>query len=123
MTIFIFGNPDLAQDSLPLEMLSELRKRFPRLRFEVKDPNEEWDIPEELVIIDTIVGTDDVTVFNSLSAFAPAPRITMHDFDAFANLRYLEKLGRLKSVHIIGVPQGLEISGAITQVSALLAQL
>lgn len=123
MRIFIFGNPDLEEDSLPLRLLPELRKRFPAHSFEVKDPNEEWDIPDELVIIDTVVGTKEVALFTSLSAFQPAPRITMHDFDAFANLRYLEKLGRLKSVRIIGVPPAIGKEEALEKIGTFLSQL
>ena len=102
--IFIFGNQDLKFDSLPLKILPELRQRFPKIDFEVKDPNEEWDIPDNLTIIDTVEGIKDVTVFEDLENFEKAPRLTMHDFDAYANLLLLKKLGKLKKIKIIGVP-------------------
>lgn len=103
-TVYVFGNPDLSQDSLPLRLLSELRRRLPDIEFAVKDPNEEWDVPEELTIIDTVMGIKEPRVFDSLDAFTAAPQLTMHDFDAYANLRLLQKLGRLKKVTILGLP-------------------
>jgi len=108
MTVFVFGNPDLKMDSLPLRLLPELRRRLPATEFLVKDPNEEWDVPEELTIIDTVVGIAGPRLFPTLNDFAAAPRLTMHDFDAFANLRLLQKIGRLKSVRIIGLPPHFE---------------
>lgn len=104
MIVYVFGNPDLPDDSLPLKLIPELQKKFPQIQFETKDPNEEWDVPEELVIIDTVQGIRAVTVFDDLAAFAPAPRVTMHDFDAYANLRLLQKLGKLRKIKIIGIP-------------------
>ncbi|MGC9599166.1 MAG: hypothetical protein ABSE18_02155 [Minisyncoccia bacterium] len=118
--VYVFGNPDLPADSLPLRILPELRRRFPEARFEVKDPNEEWDMPEYLVVIDTVEGVAGVTVFDDLAKFAAAPRVTTHDFDALANLRYLQKLGKLKKIKIIGIPPTITEMQALQAVSALL---
>jgi hypothetical protein len=102
--VFVFGNPDLPEDSLPLRMLPELKKRLPEADFCVFDPNEDWPDTVEMVILDTVQGIETVTMFKSLDEFLPAPRLTMHDFDAYANLKLLEKLGKVKRVFIIGVP-------------------
>ena len=120
MIVYVFGNPDLPADSLPLRILPELEKNFPRVQFRVKDPNEEWDVPEELVVIDTVQGVNKVTVFNDLARFIAAPRVTMHDFDALANLRYLQKLGKLKKIKIIGVPPAMDEAAALEAVGSLL---
>jgi len=103
-TIYIFGNPDLEMDSLPLRVLPALRARFPDIDFIVLDPNEEWKIPEEMVMIDTVVGIKELTIFNDLKFFVEAPRVSVHDFDAFFNLIYLQKLGKLKKIKIFGLP-------------------
>ncbi len=108
MVVFVFGNPDLPMDSLPLRILPELRKRLPDIDFQVKDPNEEWDVPEELTVIDTVVGLKEPRVFDSLDAFSAAPRLTMHDFDAYANLRLLQKIGKIKIVVVIGLPTDMD---------------
>jgi hypothetical protein len=114
--IFVFGNPDLPMDSFPLRILPELRATFSnssttkigssdfKVEFVVVDPNEEWEVPEELVVLDTVVGLKNVVVFEDLEKFIPAPNISMHDFDALANLRFLKKLGKIKRVQVIGVP-------------------
>lgn len=116
MKIFIFGNPDLPEDALVLRLMPLLHKEFPQHTFEAVDPNEEWEVPEELLAIDVAQGIDRVTVFNDLKNFTPAPRLTMHDFDALANLRYLAKLGKLRKIKIIGVPPTLSDTEALTQI-------
>jgi len=103
MTIYIFGNPDLETDSLPIRLLPALKSRFPDIDFVVLDPNEEWTIPEEMIMIDTVVGIKELTVFNDLKHFTEAPRVSVHDFDAFFNLIYLQKLGKLKKIKIFGI--------------------
>jgi hypothetical protein len=123
MIVYVFGNPDLPADSLPLRILPELEKKFPQVQFVVKDPNEEWDVPEELTVIDTVEGIKDVTVFHDLTKFAAAPRVTMHDFDALANLRYLQKLGKIKKVTIIGIPSSVPENEALQKVAVLLERV
>ncbi len=120
MKVFIFGNPDIAFDSLPLRLLPQLTEIFPHVMFEVKDPNEDWEVPENMLIVDTAVGVTDVTVFHDLDSFSPAPRISMHDFDALANIRLLKKLGKIKSVTIIGLPPDMEEQRAIEKVNEIL---
>jgi hypothetical protein len=106
MTVYIFGNPDLAMDALPLRLVPALQQEFPALSFVTLDPNEDWEIPPHMVIIDTVVGIAEVTVFHDLSIFEKAPRMTCHDFDAYANLLLLKKLGKIEGVTIVGVPAG-----------------
>ncbi|MFA6603273.1 MAG: hypothetical protein WCT10_00355 [Patescibacteria group bacterium] len=113
MIVYIFGNPDLPEDSLPLKLIPELQKLRPDVVFEIKDPNEEWEVPSELTVIDTVVGIAEPRIFASLDAFAAAPRLTTHDFDAYANLKWLQKLGRLKNLRIIGLPPGIELRKAL----------
>jgi len=104
MRFFVFGNPDLEVDSLPIQLIPELQKEFPDITFEVLDPNEEWDVPRHMNIIDTVVGINEVTVFDDLNTFIQTPKMTCHDFDAYTNLQFLKKLGKIESVYIIGVP-------------------
>lgn len=113
--VYVFGNPDLPGDALPIYLLPQLSERFPALMFNVRDPNEDWDIPDDLIVLDTVVGIDRVTLFEGLDAFTAAPHVSVHDFDAYANLRLLQKLGRLKRVHIIGIPSGMEKGAALSE--------
>ena len=114
MKVFVFGNPDLDFDSFPLRILPELKKRLPEIDFEIKDPNEEWGVSEsELIIIDTVVGIDKPTVFENLENFSTPPRVSAHDFDAYTNLKYLQKLGKIKKIEIIGLPSMISKDVAI----------
>ena len=121
MTIFVFGNQDLEFDSLPLRILPELGRRFLKIIFEIKDPNEEFEVPDNLTIIDTVAGIDKVRIFNDLKYFASHSHVSLHDFDLFSHLCYLQKLGKLKTVRIIGVPMDADEKEALEEIARLLA--
>lgn len=118
--IFVFGNPDVPEDALPLKIVPRLKEKFSFVHFHVVDPNEEWDMPEEVVIIDTIINANTVKIFYGLEQFVAAPRVTTHDFDALAQLRYLQKLGKIKKVTVIGVPSMISEDEAFEAVSEML---
>jgi hypothetical protein len=120
MHIFVFGNPDIEMDSLPITLLPKLEEQFPTHTFTVLDPNEEWDVPKDMLIIDTVVGIDTVTVFENLTSFLKAPRVTCHDFDAYANLQFLMKLKKIDSVRIIGIPPHLSEEEALRELTKLI---
>lgn len=123
MTVYVFGNPDVPEDALPIRLVPELRKSCPNITFEVKDPNEEWDVPERLVVIDTIIGSDGIRVFEDLDGFERSPRVSMHDFDALTQLRLLQKLGKVKTVTVIGVPSAMDEAEALRSVITELLRL
>ena len=120
MKIFVFGNPDLDFDSLPIRIISELKNNFPDISFETKDPNEEWEIPENLIVIDTVSGIDKAVVFDDIDDFAISPAITLHDFDAGTYLKYLKKLGKIKKIKIIGLPPIISEEEAVKEISIIL---
>jgi hypothetical protein len=115
MIIFVFGNEDLQEDNLPLRILPQLKDKFPEIDFVLKDANEEWEVEkeEEIIVLDTAVGIKEVMIFDNLEKFSKTPRVGMHDFDALTNLRYLQKLGRIKKIKIIAVPQSMSETEAI----------
>ncbi len=123
MKIWVFGNADLAEDALPIRMLPSLKKAFPKITFIIQDPLDEWDIPEKLLIIDTVKGLTRVERFGTLDAFSAAPRVTMHDFDLYTQLAMLKKLGKLPSTTIFGIPLDLNEDEAVRQLGLLLRQL
>jgi hypothetical protein len=120
MNVYIFGNKDLAFDSLPLRILPKLNKKFPELNFQIKDPNEELDVSNPFLVLDTVVGIDKVVVFTKLKEFSLSPNLTLHDFDVFSNFKLLEKLGKLPKIKIIGIPPIITESEAVRQVSYVL---
>jgi len=123
MTVFVFGNPDIDIDALPLRILNNLKNKFPEIEFKVLDPNEEWDIPKEMIILDTVLGIDGVKLFNNLEVFSDSPRISVHGFDAYFNLKYLKKLGKLKKIKIIGVSPTISKKEAIEKISSILQSI
>lgn len=122
MQIFIFGNPDVALDALPLKILPALKKQFPEVDFVHLDPNEDWDVPDDLIVIDTVLGLKEIHVFDSLDDFEAAPQISMHDFDALANLRLMMKIGRIKKIKIIGLPPMIAETDAVEAITNLLSK-
>jgi len=123
MKVFVFGNPDLDFDSFPLRILPRLKKQLPKIDFEIKDPNEEWEVPEEIIIIDTVAGINKPTVFENLENFSAPPRVSAHDFDAYTNLKYLQKLGKIKKIKIIGLPSMISKNVAIEFAIKILSNL
>ncbi|MBI4414802.1 MAG: hypothetical protein HY566_01010 [Candidatus Kerfeldbacteria bacterium] len=123
MIVYVFGNPDLPHDALPIRILDRLRTRFPGVRFEEKDPNEEWDVPEHLVVLDTVKGIEGVMVFRGLESFTSSPRVSMHDFDALTQLRFLQKLRKFKTVTVVGVSPELDERHAFHAVEEALQRL
>ena len=113
MQIFVFGNPDIAMDALPIQLLPVLRNALPDFTFMTLDPNEEWDVPRQMVIVDTGVGLEEPRVFEGLNHFMKAPRMTCHDFDAYANLLLLKKLEKIDDTVILGLPPGYEADKAV----------
>lgn len=121
--VFVFGNPDLTMDALPLRILPRLREEFPAVDFVVLDPHEEWSVPLDMLIVDTVLGVKSVHVFHGLTQFAPSARVSLHDFDAFTNLRYLQKLGKLRDATVIGVPPDISEDDAFRAVTDALHAL
>ncbi len=121
MTVFIFGNPDVEEDSLPLKILPELRRKCPGVDFLTKDPNEDFELPEEAVIIDVVAGLKEIRVFDSLEDFEAPPRMTLHDFDLFSHLQLLKKLGKLPAkIKIIGIPPTISEEEALDPIVTIL---
>ncbi|MCR4263548.1 MAG: hypothetical protein NUV98_02405 [Candidatus Roizmanbacteria bacterium] len=105
MKIFVFGNEISDVDNHAPSLIPELSKRFPDIEFILGDPTENWWQGEnELVIMDTVVGIEKVTVFNSLDAFEKQTQITPHDYDLYMDLQLMLKIGNVSKVKIIGIP-------------------
>lgn len=118
--IFVFGNPDLKDDSLPLQLLSPLKIKFPQIKFSHLDPNENWELENELVILDTVKNIKKVQIFKDLKNFEKTKSLTLHDFDALTNLLWLKKLKKLKKITVIGLPADLKEKKALKEIEKFL---
>ena len=120
-TIYIFGNPLLPFDSVPIELKKDLEKSLPDFEFIVQDPNENLKPKnKELIIIDTVEGIDKIMIFTDIDKIENSPKYSMHDFDLGFNLKLLQKIGRLKKITIFGVPMKIKKQAALTQLVNLI---
>ncbi|MFH0892523.1 MAG: hypothetical protein V1867_07130 [Candidatus Falkowbacteria bacterium] len=119
--VYIFGNPLLPFDSLPLKLVPVLAKKFPGIRFLSIDPNENIKfIDKKPVIIDTIAGIKKVTVLNDIDKIIFDKIYSAHDLDLGFNLKLLAKLGYIEKVTIFGVPPGIRREEALKQLYPLI---
>ena len=113
MKVYIFGNEDLADDNRAFEVAKKLRGNLTDIEFVKIKPNEDLPFVEEkrVVIMDTVQGIKKVEVLGNqdLDKLSLSPRASVHDFDLGFQLKYLEKLGKLGEVIIIGLPMQREI--------------
>lgn len=123
--VFVLGNPLVKNDSLPIQILPKLRQRLPDLQFIHIDPTEEYPQKpaQDLIIIDTVLGIKSVTSFNDLNHWYRSPRVTVHDFDLPVSLGLAKKLGKIKSLKVIGVPPKGDKKKIINQIVNLLAAI
>jgi len=104
-TIYIFGNPLLDFDNLPLKLAPKLQKLFPEIDFVITDPSENISpIDGELIIIDTVENIKNVILIDDIEKLETNKIYSLHDFDLAFNLKLLQKIGKLKRVKIFGVP-------------------
>ena len=125
LKIFVFGNVFIREDSLPIKLLPDLQKAFPKIEFIVTDPNDNFPPPGEkdLIILDTVKGIKKPMVLD-LKDFEETGKtpISPHDYDLLFHLLLLRKLKRLNSVRIIGIPPN-KSRNIIYQVKLLIFQL
>lgn len=109
MRIYVFGNQDLKSDSLAIKTAKKLEGKIKNIKFVQVKPNE--DLPfigeDNVVILDVVLGIKKVTKIDEkdLDKLIVGKSVTVHDFDLGFQLKYLKKLGKLKKITIIGLPQ------------------
>lgn len=119
--IYLFGNPLLDFDSLPLDLISDLRLVFPEIDFREVDPNENLKpIDKKMIIIDTIEGITEVTLVTKVDELLSEQMYSMHDLDLGFNLKLLQGIGLLEEVLIFGIPMKIEKQAALEQLVSLM---
>ena len=107
MKIYVFGNPLVKEDSLPVKLLPDLSKKFPKIEFIITDPNENFppENEKDLIILDTVKGITEARLFDlsDLKEISQSP-ISPHDYDLLFHLLLLKKRKIIDRVKIIGVP-------------------
>ena len=107
MTIHVFGNQDLPEDSLAFTVSNKFRD-FPGIIFRTIKPNEDLPLPEDkkLYLLDTVMGLDKVSILTEkeIDKLIISSSTTAHDYDLGFQLKYLRKIGKLDKFTIIGLP-------------------
>jgi Ni,Fe-hydrogenase maturation factor len=105
MKILVFGNPAVQKDSAALELVADLKAKFPHIVFKEFDAVEDLeDEGQNLIILDTVLGISSPRIFEGVGSFVDSPTYSMHDFDLPIYLKLLKKLGKVKKAKVIGVP-------------------
>ena len=113
MKVYVFGNEDVPEDRRAIEVAERLIDTLEGVSFILVRPNEDVPFADEkrVVVLDTVQGIRDVTLIegDKIDELILSPRGSVHDFDLAFQLRYLKKIGKLREVTIVGVPQEGEV--------------
>ena len=121
-TIYVFGNPLVKEDILPLKLIDKLRKEFPSLEFKEFDTIE--DLTErELNIIDTVKGIKKVELIEDIDKIVTDKIYSMHDFDLGYNLKLLKKMKMIDKVRIFGIPMKMNEKEALLELCRIIAKV
>lgn len=113
MKVFVLGNADLSIDNRVFGVI----KRIKNIDWQVIEINQDIPVGDNLIMMDTVSGIKKVTLFDEkiIDKLVGWGRITAHDYDLGFQLKYLQKIGKLKKVTIIGIPQAGEIDYDLIQ--------
>jgi Ni,Fe-hydrogenase maturation factor len=120
--IYVLGNPLVEEDSLPLRLLPELKKKFSNIHFIELDPTETFPEEEHFVIIDTILNTEKAVLLNNIDKIQFQTQFSLHDFDLGFNLKLMKKLGKIKDISIIGLPPQIDPKEALEQIGKIIRE-
>lgn len=123
MKILVFGNPNVKKDSLPLRLIPELKKMFPKIEFKEFDAIQ--DISKEgkrIVILDSVNRIKNPRIIKIQEIKKTKP-CSLHDFDIGFNLLLLKKLNLIKDATIIGVPMHMSEKEAIKRLKPIISSL
>lgn len=119
-TIYVFGNPLVKEDSLPLKLIDKLKKEFPSLRFKEFDTVEDLDLEKELNIIDTVKGIKKVELIEDIDRIVTDKIYSIHDFDLGYTLKLFEKMKMIDKVKIFGIPAIMNEKEAFEQLKKMI---
>jgi len=113
MKIYVIGNPLVPNDRASLILIPALQSVFPLIDFCVVDPNENFPPKNErnLVILDTVQGIRKPMKLRleDMEVRTKTP-VTPHDYDLMMHLLLLQKMRRVDTVIIVGVPEEMKRS-------------
>lgn len=122
--IYIFGNSLMENDNLPIKLIPDLKKAFPKIEFIHQDPNDNLHPDnKELTIIDSVEGINEIKILTDIEQIIDSPKYSMHDLDLGFTLKLLKKIGALDQVTIYCVPMNGEPKELFKQLCESLAAM
>lgn len=122
-TIYVFGNPWVREDSLPLKLIDKLKNKFPSLQFKEFDTVEDLEIDKELNIIDTVKGIKKVELIEDIDKIITGKIYSLHDFDLGYNLKLLKKMKIIDKVRVFGIPIKMNEKKAFLELCKLIVMI
>lgn len=120
--VYCFGNPLVKEDSLPLEIIPELKKKFPNIDFIPAESPDDIEDENEINIIDMVDGIENVSLITDMDAICDNRRCSMHDFDLGMTLKIMKKMGRIRKINIFAIPIHCKKREAIREIEKLLSE-
>ena len=121
MDILVFGNPALAIDNLAVRVGKRLAEEGHTVRH-LENPIELLDLDlSQHIILDVAVGIDDVKLIGNVDRLVLGRLCSLHDMDMAYFLKLLRQLGRLDTVRIVALPQGMDEEEALGKARKLLS--
>lgn len=121
--IYVLGNELVKEDSIPIKLLSQLKKTFSAIQFIQLDPSEILPEEKNFIILDTVANIDEVKIIKDIDKIEFKSRYSLHDCDLGFNLKLMKKLGKIKDVTIIGVPGKIKQERAFREVKKVISSL
>ncbi len=127
-TVLCFGS-GVRGDSAPFAVCQSLTKEKPMgERFRFVSCDSPIDIMAyiddgETIIMDSVKGIGEVTLFSKLDDFLNVESVSAHDLDLGTFLKVLEGMGKLSGVKLVGVPFGSAAKDAASGVARILSYL
>lgn len=124
MKVYVFGSDVCELDNMAIRVARDLMKELSDVEFVFAGLNEDLDLDKDNVaIMDVVLGLDRVRLISDIDQLKIGRSSTVHDYDLGFQLKYLQKLGRLGCVAIIGVPMAGEVRDWVDDVRGILVNL
>ena len=115
------GNPLMREDSIALRVAAQLQNKLKNIEFEeIASIDSLREFPKELVIMDAVKGVEKVCLVSDLEKLSGSNVFSLHDLDSGFQLKLFKKMGKIKKVKIIAIPQKMELKKAVAEATKLL---